>query len=737
MNPASEFTYRASRLHTHRHDGSVPSRLTPKPPEIATVGHEQSSPNRSFGNPAPVTPFAAAGFEMRTQLDTAVSGYASIEHVLDEHPLISVTDRHGRIIDVNSGFCRISGYSRDELLGNDHRILNSGHHPPEFWCDLWTTLQSGESWRGEICNRRKGGSLFWVDTTIVPQADATGEIERFVSVRFDITQQHQTQTHLFAAVSAARIGLWDWNIPAGRFLTNAYYHTMLGEAPRQQPLKVQEFFDRVHPDDRDDVMENVAASHADDDFVYSIEFRFRCQDGRYKWIHSTGRVIERDRDGTPIRMIGQHTDVDAHRRAIENVENLNRELAEQIEAANRLARKAEAANQAKSQFLANMSHEIRTPMTAIIGFAEALDECVSDPVASQFVETIARNGEHLLELINDILDLSKIEEGCLDIETIQCHPRKLLNEIQSLMLGRAEEKGLRWQLRIDDSVPCNVLTDPTRLKQILINLVSNSIKFTERGTVRLDARATLTDSRWHLKFSVRDTGIGMTQEQLEKLFQPFVQADSSMSRRFGGTGLGLAISRRLAKMLGGEIEVESRPGMGSVFHLTLVAEAAGDSPNCQPGGSAACAACGLPSPSDSATTKPSADKPLQGLRCLLVEDGADNQRLIQFVLRKAGAQVETRDDGQAGFREAMRAFRAEQAYSVVLMDMQMPVMDGYTATRKLRESGYDRPIIALTAHAMSGAQQECLELGCDAYTNKPIDRHELINIIEHYGRQPN
>jgi CheY-like chemotaxis protein/anti-sigma regulatory factor (Ser/Thr protein kinase) len=281
------------------------------------------------------------------------------------------------------------------------------------------------------------------------------------------------------------------------------------------------------------------------------------------------------------------------------------------------------------------------------------------------------------------------------------------------------------------------LTDPTRLKQILINLVSNSIKFTERGTVRLDARATLTDSRWHLKFSVRDTGIGMTQEQLEKLFQPFVQADSSMSRRFGGTGLGLAISRRLAKMLGGEIEVESRPGMGSVFHLTLVAEAAGDSPNCQPGGSAACAACGLPSPSDSATTKPSADKPLQGLRCLLVEDGADNQRLIQFVLRKAGAQVETRDDGQAGFREAMRAFRAEQAYSVVLMDMQMPVMDGYTATRKLRESGYDRPIIALTAHAMSGAQQECLELGCDAYTNKPIDRHELINIIEHYGRQPN
>jgi len=300
------------------------------------------------------------------------------------------------------------------------------------------------------------------------------------------------------------------------------------------------------------------------------------------------------------------------------------------------------------------------------------------------------------------------------------------------MRGRAKAKGVQWDLLIEEPFPCQIVSDPTRIKQILINLVGNAIKFTESGSVRLIAKSHSEFGRSLLTFTVKDTGIGMTDEQCSRLFQPFVQADSSMSRRFGGTGLGLAISQRLAKMMGGTIKAESEPGVGTVFHCSLVADTVDQNQDCQIDSADGCGECGI-GRKEAPSSDVVSESPLSGIRCLLVEDGADNQRLIEFVLHKAGADVNIRANGQAGFEEAMRAFASGNPYDVVLMDMQMPVMDGYTATSKLRSANYDRPVIALTAHAMAGAQQECLEAGCDAYTNKPIDRDALIALIEHYA----
>lgn len=580
-------------------------------------------------------------------------------------------------------------------------------------------------YRSEHRIRRKDGGWQWVqDAGEVIEWNTKGEPTRMVGVHIDIQPIQEMASQLELAISSANAGLWDWDIRSGTFVTNEKFHLMLDEPPRSEPLEIGEFQERVHPEDYAHVMENVAAAHADDQFVYSIEFRFRKSDGTYKWIHSNGQVIERDRQGVPIRMIGQHTDVDAHRWALEDIESLNRELEEQITVANRLAEKAEAANRAKSQFLANMSHEIRTPMTAILGFSESLMESVRDPEAVDSVQTILRNGEHLMTLINDILDLSKIEEGQLQIEFIPCNPAEVLQEIHALMRGRAEAKSIQLRLKVQGPLPSRVRTDPTRLRQILINLVGNAIKFTEHGSVQMTASCKQEDGLAKLAFTVEDTGMGMSPEQQTRLFRPFVQADDSMSRRFGGTGLGLTISKRLAEKLGGDIHVESEAGVGSTFRVSIVAPVVPENESPEE--------TTMPKPASPASTQDedeTAPTDLSGVRCLLVEDGPDNQRLIAFVLRKAGACVEIRENGKEGLEEALRAAAAGEPYDVILMDMQMPVMDGYTATRELRAADYRLPVIALTAHAMAGSQQECLEAGCDAYANKPINRVTLTRLI--------
>ncbi len=411
----------------------------------------------------------------------------------------------------------------------------------------------------------------------------------------------------------------------------------------------------------------------------------------------------------------------------EALENANRALEE-------FSQTSQAATKAKSEFLANMSHEIRTPMTAILGYTDILLGNLQGDENREAAEIIKRNGEYLLDVINDILDLSKIEAGRMHVELIACSPVQLADDVLALMRVRAESKGLPLCVEFQGPIPQTIQTDPTRLRQILINLVGNAIKFTEIGEVRLRVRLdAAAEGGPRLMFDVLDTGIGMTPQQMQKLFQPFTQADSSTTRRYGGTGLGLTISRRLAKMLGGDITATSTPRRGSGFRVSVATGSLAAVPLIRPGQSA---------------TKPmtlaeaAAAKIDLNCRVLLAEDGPDNQRLIAFVLRKAGADVTVVENGQKAMEYALATYPGwgrrqgdpAEPFEVVLMDMQMPIMDGYEATRRLRDAGYDRPVIALTAHAMEHDRTKCLDAGCDDYVAKPIDRRKLIELVHRYAR---
>jgi signal transduction histidine kinase len=398
----------------------------------------------------------------------------------------------------------------------------------------------------------------------------------------------------------------------------------------------------------------------------------------------------------------------------------------------RFAREAaEAATKARTEFLASMSHEIRTPMTAILGYAEILlgEEGISKaPVERRRAyEIIQRNGEYLLELINDILDLSKIESGQFDVEGVACSPWQVAAEVISLLQIRALEKGLELSLEARGPLPATVWTDPTRLRQVLVNLVGNAVKFTERGSVKLVLELQMPEEAPpRLRFEVIDTGIGISPEQMTRLFRPFSQAERNTARYFGGTGLGLALCRQLVEKLGGSIGVQSQRGVGSTFWFTIATGPLDDVP-----------LLARPQeivPEVAPRRSKSAAAPLQ-CRVLLAEDGPDNQRLIAFILRKAGAEVTVAENGAIALGLALAARDEGAPYHVILMDMQMPVMDGYEATRKLRSADYKSPIVALTAHAMSEDRQKCLDAGCDEFLTKPIDRARLIDAMARYGKR--
>ncbi|MGE0144863.1 MAG: ATP-binding protein [Planctomycetota bacterium] len=386
-------------------------------------------------------------------------------------------------------------------------------------------------------------------------------------------------------------------------------------------------------------------------------------------------------------------------------------------------RAAEASDQAKSEFLANMSHEIRTPMTAILGFAEVLLENPSAADVADSARTIHANGNHLLSILDDILDLSKVEAGRMTIERLRCSPVELVRDVHSLMRVRAASKNLGLMVTWRAPIPETIESDPTRLRQVLVNLVGNAVKFTETGHIRIVVGLARDGRADRLEVEVIDTGIGMTAEQIDRIFDPFAQGDERTTRRFGGTGLGLSISRRLMKLLGGDIRVHSEPGAGSRFVVSVPT-----------GNMSGVRLIADPEASDSAPSvaprvSASANRPLDGLRLLLAEDGHDNQRLISFLMRKLGAVVEIADNGRVAAEMASASLEEGRPYDVILMDMHMPEMDGYTATRTLRDRGYSHPIVALTAAAMEGDERRCRDAGCDAYTTKPIQREQLVRAI--------
>lgn len=389
-------------------------------------------------------------------------------------------------------------------------------------------------------------------------------------------------------------------------------------------------------------------------------------------------------------------------------------LEQQRRQATAARQEAERANAAKSLFLANISHEIRTPLNAILGLSRlARDE---NEVASlrDSLAKIEQAGQLLLAVINDVLDFSKIEAGMMQVERQDCDLRALLRQVVALFVDQAQEKGLRLSWHCPPEIPAGIRTDPLRLQQILINLVSNAVKFTSAGTVVM-AVALLPGASAELQFSVRDTGIGLSAEEQSRLFQPFSQADSSTSRHYGGTGLGLVISERLSRLLGGQLSVSSHKGEGSCFCLHLPLETAA---------LAASAAAGKPR----ATNEP---LPLQGVRVLVVEDNAVNREIVQRLLQRFGAEVELVNDGYQTL-ERLRPETSRATIDLILMDIQMPGLDGYATSQALRAAPYNYrgPILALTAHAMAEERHRCLAAGMNEHLAKPFDAEQLLQRIQ-------
>jgi signal transduction histidine kinase len=400
-----------------------------------------------------------------------------------------------------------------------------------------------------------------------------------------------------------------------------------------------------------------------------------------------------------------------------------REYAAALEQSNRAlaeaTRQAQAANKAKSEFLANMSHEIRTPMTGILGYGELIcDPSVPLEDRLRYGEIIRRSGDHLLTVLNDILDISRIESGRMELNAREVEIAAVVRDVSDLIRPQAEEKGLSFGVEWAEPVPRMLELDPQRLRQVLLNLLGNAVKFTEQGAVRLRIGTCGDRADSCVCFDVIDTGVGIRAEDMDDLFEAFTQGDTSLTREVGGTGLGLAISKRLALMLGGSIEVESQPGKGSTFTLRLNVGDLDRYELVQPDRAGTCAEGG-------AARAP--DVTLDG-RLLLVEDGAVNQLLISTVLRNAGAHVDVASEGREGCRKVRAAIADGEPYELILMDMQMPVMDGYDAAATLRREGLTTPIVALTAHAMTGDRERCIEAGCTDYATKPIDRVVLLGL---------
>lgn len=528
------------------------------------------------------------------------------------------------------------------------------------------------------------------------------------------------------AVRANNNGIWDWDLPTSTLHVSPAWLSQLGLSESDFAGRYDDWASRVHPDDLPRALEAITAYTEGRAPEYNLELRMRHADGSWRWIHTQG-VCTRDAHGRAVRMVGCHADVTERlrvERALRESEGLARVTATELESKRveleRACDAADQANRAKSTFLANISHEIRTPMTAILGYADLLlDRADISNDARDFAGVIKRNGEHLLTLLNDVLDLSKIEAGRMSVERLPCAPCEIVDDVVALMRPRITARGVQLSVTHDPDAPRFLVIDPTRIRQILLNLVGNAIKFTHEG--RIEVRTWFTrdalagdNARGSLHIAVRDTGIGIRPEHIGRLFEPFMQADESMSRRFGGTGLGLPVSLRLAHLMDGDILVESEPGVGSTFTLVVRAEP-----------------CTEPAASVPKQFNPSiAPEPHASLlgQILFAEDGADNQRLIGFHLRKAGATVHVAANGQDACDMLLAAAKSDAPFDLILMDMQMPLLDGYEATRRLRAAGISTPIIALTAHAMADDRRRCLDAGCDDYLTKPINREQLLSV---------
>ena len=613
--------------------------------------------------------------------------------------IVWATRPDGWNIYFNQQWVDYTGLTLDESYGHG---WNTPFHPDDkqrAW-DAWQrATQHNETYLLECRLRRADGVYRWWLIHGAPMRGANGEIQKWFGTCTDIEELKQAEEALRESeqrfrTMAESIPQLAWMAqPDGHiFWYNQRWYEYTGTTLEQMEGWG---WQAVHdPDELPRVLERWKAAIAEGK-PWEDTFPLRRHDGTLRPHLSRAEPIC-DQEGHVVRWFGTNTDIT--------------ERIETEEALQHAKEAAEAANVAKSQFLANMSHELRTPMNAILGMIDVALPKATDPTVQDCLQTAKGSADLLLTLLNDLLDSAKIESGKLELESAPFSLRRMLDQITRVLAVRASEKGLCFYCRMPEETPDAVVGDRMRLQQVLLNLAGNAIKFTEHGEVEISLRALSQDGEACLEFAVRDTGIGIPPSGLERLFQPFAQADASMARRFGGTGLGLSICKSLVEMMGGRIWVESEVGKGSTFYFTVRLPLAKE----------------LPSDFEAPVAVPAVA--CAQLRILLVEDNPANQKLATYVLQDRGHLVEIAGDGQ----EAI-CLTEQNRYDVILMDVQMPGMNGLEATAAIRkrEDGSSRvPIIAMTAHAMKGDREQCLAAGMDGYLSKPIDAHEMIALVE-------
>jgi len=538
--------------------------------------------------------------------------------------------------------------------------------------------------------------------------------EELNTVRIAKDILHKSEERLNLAVTGSTDGLWDWNVLSGEVYYSPRFMALTGHEASELAHTIDTFIALIHPEDRE-LVDSAIVKHFKEHGPYIVEYRLKHKDGHYAWYQARGQASW-NHDGKAVRMTGFTIEISERKAAEEKLCRYSGELEWQKFALEEAKIKAEQATQLKSEFLANMSHEIRTPMNGIIGMSTLMLDTELDATQRGYANIIIRSSEALLQIINDILDFSKIEAARMELEHILFDFQQLAQEVAEMMAVKAREKKIVFLLRYAPDTPRFVIGDPGRVRQILFNLISNAIKFTDSGHVLVSIEATpsINASKVDYHIRVEDTGLGIPADKTEYIFNKFRQADGSTTRKFGGTGLGLAICKQLTCMMGGEIGVHSTLGAGSVFWVTLAFE--------HDGGAA-------PVHSPKEYKKARKDIMFEHTRILVVEDNAINQHVAKSFLAKFGCHTTTANNGE----EAVILVK-EHRFDLILMDCQMPVMDGYEATAIIRQlqvqpSAPRTPIVALTANAMKGDDEKCFASGMDDYLTKPMKQDELLETL--------
>lgn len=518
--------------------------------------------------------------------------------------------------------------------------------------------------------------------------------------------ERTVRTMLDEAQKIARLGSWELEVPTGKVTWSKMMYE-LNDVKREEFDGTFEGYLKLQSAAQVPIRESLAKIFEAKKYS-EFDYPITTKDGRKRILHARGRVFQNE-SGEIVRIVGTSQDVTEAKRIEEELVQARRE--------------AEEANTAKSNFLANMSHEIRSPLSVILGYSELLIDPNETPEKrAEYVKVIQKNGAMLSELITDILDLSKVEAGKLSVQKEEIHLQQFMEDLELLMKGKAQERGLELRFSYFGSLPSTIETDPRLLRQAFVNVIGNAIKFTAQGKV--EVRTSLMsdpENRLHLAFDIVDTGIGLSPEQRKRLFKRFAQADSTMTRKFGGTGLGLILSKRFANCLGGDLRIRaSAPGRGSCFRLTI------DPGPLENRKFVTHLNAHRESHEAVAGTPGLRSHELEGKSILVVDDSIDNQVLVSHFLKAAGANVSQAMNGAEAMEKALAG-----NYDMVLMDIQMPVLDGLRATVALRKKGFSKPIVALTAHALSEERDRCLESGFNAYLSKPIKREELIEELAH------